>query len=44
MADRTAGIDEAHCKLVLNKLGKFHAASMALEEKVLCTSVTGYIN
>lgn len=33
MADRQSGLDEAHCKLVLNKLAKFHAASVALYEK-----------
>lgn len=34
MADRRSGIDEAHCKLVLSKLGRFHAASMILYEMV----------
>lgn len=33
MADRQNGLDEAHCRLVLNKLGKFHAASMTLHER-----------
>ncbi|XP_037031965.1 uncharacterized protein LOC119071237 [Bradysia coprophila] len=32
MADRQSGIDEAHCKLVLSKLGRFHAASIVLSE------------
>lgn len=34
MADRQSGIDEAHCRLVLSKLGRFHAASMILAETV----------
>lgn len=34
MADRQSGIDESHCKLVLSKLGRFHAASVILSEKV----------
>lgn len=34
MADRQSGIDEAHCKLVLGKLGRFHAASIVLDEMV----------
>lgn len=34
MADRHSGIDEAHCRLVLSKLGRFHAASMILTEMV----------
>lgn len=33
MADRQAGIDEAHCELVLSKLGRFHAASIVLSER-----------
>lgn len=34
MADRQSGIDESHCKLVLSKLGRFHAASIILNEMV----------
>lgn len=34
MADRHSGLDEKHCQLVLSKLGRFHAASMILAEKV----------
>lgn len=34
MADRQSGIDEKHCRLVLSKLGRFHAASIVLAEKV----------
>lgn len=34
MADRQSGIDESHCKLVLSKLGRFHAASIILSELV----------
>lgn len=33
MADREKGLDEAHCALVLKKLGQFHAASMIIAEK-----------
>lgn len=33
MADRHNGLDEAHCRLVLNKLGRFHAASLALYDR-----------
>lgn len=34
MADRLMGIDESHCRLVLSKLGRFHAASVILAETV----------
>ena len=34
MADRQNGIDEEHCNLVMNKLGKFHASSMLLFQQV----------
>jgi Ecdysteroid kinase-like family len=30
MADRKAGLDYDHCRLIMQKLGKFHAASMVL--------------
>lgn len=30
MADRRKGLDEDHCKVVVGKLAKLHAASMAL--------------
>lgn len=33
MADRCNGLDEDHCKLVLKKLARFHAASYALAEQ-----------
>ncbi|XP_076279923.1 uncharacterized protein LOC143208890 isoform X1 [Lasioglossum baleicum] len=33
MADRIAGLDLAHCVLAIRRLGKFHAASVALCEK-----------
>lgn len=33
MADRCNGLDEAHCKLVLKKLAKIHAASYALDKQ-----------
>ncbi len=39
MADRQSGIDEAHCKLVLSKLGRFHAASIILSEMVCIFSL-----
>ncbi|KAJ6649395.1 hypothetical protein Bhyg_04629 [Pseudolycoriella hygida] len=32
MADRESGIDESHCRVVLSKLGRFHAASIVLAE------------
>lgn len=32
-ADRTSGIDETHCEIVINLLGKLHAASMVLAEQ-----------
>lgn len=35
MADREIGLDEDHCKIVLEKLGRFHAASMILAEQVI---------
>lgn len=35
MGDRTSGIDEEHCKLVMNKLGRLHAASLMLADKVI---------
>lgn len=34
MGDRTAGIDRAHCELVMAKLARLHAASMVLSLKV----------
>ncbi|KAJ9582749.1 hypothetical protein L9F63_022894 [Diploptera punctata] len=33
MAERTAGLDQDHCMLVMKKLAQFHAASLALKEK-----------
>lgn len=33
MADRHNGLDKSHSRLVLDKLGRFHAASMALFER-----------
>jgi hypothetical protein len=32
MADRKAGLDYEHCRLIMHKLGKFHASSMVLAE------------
>ncbi|CAD7091480.1 unnamed protein product [Hermetia illucens] len=33
LADRVQGLDETHCKIVLNKLAKFHAASTHVLQK-----------
>jgi hypothetical protein len=33
VADRQKGLDLEHCKILLQKLGKFHAASIVLNEK-----------
>jgi hypothetical protein len=33
IADRQKGLDLVHCKVLLKKLGKFHAASIILNEK-----------
>jgi hypothetical protein len=33
LADRLQGLDLAHCRLVMRKIGKFHAASMVLAER-----------
>lgn len=30
MASRELGLDEEHCRLVMERLGEFHATSMAL--------------
>lgn len=35
MADRQLGFDMAHCRLAIRGLAKFHAASVALCEKVI---------
>lgn len=34
MASRELGLDEEHCRLVMERLGEFHATSMALAELV----------
>lgn len=39
MADRFSGLDFDHSKLTLQSLGKFHAASVALCEKVIFSSL-----
>lgn len=39
MADRQAGLDLAHCTLALRNLGRFHASSVAVCEKVSNTTV-----
>lgn len=39
MADRFRGLDFDHSKLTLQSLGKFHAASVALCEKVISSSL-----
>jgi Ecdysteroid kinase-like family len=33
MADRKAGLDYEHCRMIMEKLGKFHATSMVLGER-----------
>lgn len=34
LASRQDGLDEVHCKVTLEKLGKFHAASMVMAQQV----------
>lgn len=34
LASRQSGLNEEHCVVILKKLGKFHASSMVLAEKV----------
>lgn len=41
LASRQSGLNEEHCVVILKKLGKFHASSMLLAEKV-SFSITWY--